>query len=239
MTDTNKLTERITSVLEPRAALIAYATSNRHGSGYDEDYYVEARRIDSDGVMGEGCPVTMEFMTELVKSFSGVYESVPHGRIPFNLLWADTRKGIEKYVWYNVPQKRMMFFADKLGIENAEYNVPGVVYSTNRESLEIYAYKDIILSPESQLYAAPFFNVSRSSVCLGSAKLEKPKDLTYDNLIEYWEKIFWLSEFVHLGSNGNPTKNNLVLVTKAARNAPFDNDELVPLKNLKLKDILK
>ena len=55
MTDTNKLTERITSVLEPRAALIAYATSNRQGGGYDEDYYVEARRIDSDGVMGEGC----------------------------------------------------------------------------------------------------------------------------------------------------------------------------------------
>ena len=189
--------------------------------------------------MVEGCPVTVEFMTELVKSFSGVYESVPHGRIPFNLLWADTRKGIEKYVWYNAPQKRMMFLSNKLGIENAEYNVPGVVYSTNRESLEIYAYKDIILSPESQLYAAPFFNVSRSSVCLGSAKLEKPKDLTYDNLIEYWEKIFWLSEFVHLGSFGNPTKNNLVLVTKAARNAPFDNDELVPLKNLKLKDILK
>ena len=41
-----------------------------------------------------------------------------------------------------------------------------------------------------------------------------------------------------LGSNGNPTRSNLVLVTKAARNKPFDLKELKPLNNMKLKDIL-
>lgn len=40
-------------------------------------------------------------------------------------------------------------------------------------------------------------------------------------------------------TNGNPTRSNLVLVTKAARNRPFDLEELKPLNNLKLKDILK
>ena len=55
----------------------------------------------------------------------------------------------------------------------------------------------------------------------------------------YWEKKFWLTEFTHLGSNGNPTKSNLVLVTKAARDRDFNLDELKPLNNMKLKDILK
>ena len=48
-----------------------------------------------------------------------------------------------------------------------------------------------------------------------------------------------LTEFSHLGGGGNPTKSNLVLVTKAAKDKPFDLEELKPLRNLKLKDILK
>ena len=92
---------------------------------------------------------------------------------------------------------------------------------------------------ETALYAAPLFNVTGSSVCLGSARIEKPRELTYANLLEYWEKKFWLTEFSHLGGYGNPTKSNLVLVTKAARDRPFDLKELKPLKNMKLKDILK
>ena len=63
--------------------------------------------------------------------------------------------------------------------------------------------------------------------------------LSYENLLEYWEKKFWLTEFSHLGGGGNPTKSNLVLVTKAAKDKPFDLEELKPLRNLKLKDILK
>ena len=78
-----------------------------------------------------------------------------------------------------------------------------------------------------------------ASVCLGSAKIEKPKYLTYTNLLEYWEKKFWLTEFSHLGGAGNPTRSNLVLVTKAAKDKPFDPNELKPLNNMKLQDILK
>ena len=57
--------------------------------------------------------------------------------------------------------------------------------------------------------------------------------------MEYWEKKFWLTEFSHLGGGGNPTRSNLILVTKAAKDKPFNLDELKPLNNLKLKDILK
>ena len=62
--------------------------------------------------------------------------------------------------------------------------------------------------------------------------------MTYEKLWQFWEKKFWLTEFSHLGAHGNPTRSNLVLVTKAARNSPFGIEELKPLNNLKLKDIL-
>ena len=132
-----------------------------------------------------------------------------------------------------------MFFRESLKIANAEYNLPGLIYVAGESWLNIYACKDKKLTEKTELYAAPFFNVTGASVCLGSAKIEKPKDLTYTNLLEYWEKRFWLTEFSHLGGGGNPTKSNLVLVTKAAKDKPFDLDELQPLKKLKLKDILR
>ena len=212
MLETNELTRKLRTLLHPRAALIAYAEGNDCHNLYNNHYFVEVRDIDESGMMGEGRPVTVEFMTELVRGYSEKHSTTPYGKIPSNLLWCDPRKGSEKYIWYTPPRKRMMFFKEALKIENAD---------------------------NTELYAAPFFNVTGASVCLGSAKIEKPKDLTYAKLLEYWERKFWLTEFSHLGGNGNPTKSNLVLVTKAAKDRDFNLEELKPLNNLKLKDILK
>lgn len=230
----NKLTEELKSLMRPRAALIAYKGENTR----DSDYFLELREINEAGVMGEAIPVTYDFMNELTANYSESHNGIPTGVIPGNLLYVDTRKGSEKYIWFNPPGKRMMYFVPKLNIENDEYHVPGIVYIAKEGSLSVYAYKDKKLSEESELYAAPFFNTSTNGVCLGVAKLKKPTNPTYNELLEYWEKKFWLTEFSHLGGNGNPTKSNLVLVTKAAKNEKFNLKELIPI-NKKLKDILK
>lgn len=239
MLETNELTRKLRMLLHPRAVLIAYSDEESGSQSHDGSYFVEVREIDENGVMGEGRPVTVEFMNELVRGYSEKHSITPYGRIPSNLLWCDPRKGSEKYIWYNPPQKRMMFFKEELNIENAEYHLPGIIYVAGESHLCVYAYKDKKPDDKTDLYAAPFFNVTGASVCLGSARIEKPKDLTYTNLLDYWEKKFWLTEFSHFGGDGNPTKSNLVLVTKAAKDKPFDLEELKPLRNLKLKDILK
>ena len=214
MIDSNELTRKIKTPLNPRAALIAYASEN------DRNFFLEIREIDDRGNMTEGRPVTLEFMNTLVKGYSERHSTTP-------------------YVWYNPPHKRMMFFSPALKIENAEYYLPGVIYEAGEHGMRIYAYKENIPGPDTVLYAAPFFNVTGSSVCLGNARIELPKDLTYEKLLQYWERKFWLTEFTHLGGNGNPTRSNLVLVTKAARDRDFNLDELKQLNNMKLKDILK
>ena len=233
MIDSNELTRKIKTPLNPKAALIAYASEN------DRNFFLEIREIDDRGNMTEGRPVTLEFMNELVRNYSETYSGTPYGRLPSNLLYADTRKGSEEYIWYNPPGKRMMYFVENLGIENAEYNLPGIIYQAKETQLDVYAYKDNRPDMETVLYAAPLFNVTGSSVCLGNARIDLPKDLTYEKLLQYWERKFWLTEFSHLGGNGNPTKSNLVLVTKAARDRDFNLDELKQLNNMKLKDILK
>lgn len=228
----NKLTEEINTLIHPRAALIAYSSDNNNG------YFLELRAIGKDGKMGEAMPVTFDFMNDIASNYSEAHCGTPFGSIPCNLLYADTRKGSEKYSWYNPPCRRMMYFHESLGIENAEYNMPGIIYLATDSALQVYAYKGDKPDEKTELFAAPHFNVTGANVCLGSAKISKPSNPTYAELLEYWEKRFWLTEFTHLGGNGNPTKSNLVLVTKAAQNEPFNLEELKPLKKT-LQNILK
>jgi hypothetical protein len=55
--------------------------------------------------------------------------------------------------------------------KDREYYLPGFIYDTNGELLDIYAFIDKQLDEKSKLYRAPLFNVTGQKVCLGSAKL--------------------------------------------------------------------
>jgi PRTRC genetic system protein B len=151
--------------------------------------------------------------------------------------YTDTRE--EKYIWHRPPCRKQMYFKKDLGVSNGTYAIPGLVWMVKRETLYLFAYRSKRLSSDTQLYAAPFFNVRANSgdVCLGNAKLKKPKVLTFLNFLKFWEDKFFLSEFSHL-LGSNPTKHNLVLVMKKSVEE-FDNEELKPIKNLKFKDLLK
>lgn len=230
----NELTQKFRTVFVPKAALIAY----EYGPGYNKDYYLELRPINDKGKMGAGTPVTQEFMNEIASSYSETITGTPHGKIPENLLFADTRKGHEKYIWFNPPGKRRMFFHKNLNMEDGEYNLPGLVYIVSDNSLCIYAFKGKKPGINTELFLAPFFNVSSLSVCLGGSSLEKPQSPSFGELLEYWEKRFWLSEFSHLSGEGNPTVHNLVKVLQDALKTPFEQNEL-KTTDKKMKEILK
>jgi PRTRC genetic system protein B len=189
-----------------------------------------------------GHPLTLKCITELVESFSVEQSNIPHGKIPQNMLYFDTRKGCEHYLWYNPPGKRMMFFSKNLNIKDREYYLPGIIYDTDGEHLDVYAFGEEKPEAESVLYKAPLFNVTGQKVCLGNAKINFPDNPTFSDYIIYWEKKFWLSEFSHLGGNTNPTKNNPVTVTKNSTES-FNYDELIPFekngKILTLNGLLK
>lgn len=215
----------------PEMALIFYATDDDTGN---EAYYIETRRIQ-DGRMGAGIPVSKQCMSELASSFSCELSVTPHGRIPGNMLYADSRPGHRKYIWYNPPRKRHMFFAKGLSIPNGQYHVPGIVYVASDEKLDVYAFKGD--KPADKLYKAPFFNTTDGRVCLGSSGIAYPANPSFEDVTAYWEKMFWLTEFTHLGGSHNPTKSNLVHVTKQSKEN-FDCGELIEM-NITLKHLLK
>ena len=215
----------------PEMALIFYIADDDAGN---EKYYIETHRI-RNGRMGAGAPVSKQCISDIASSFSCELSLTPHGRIPENLLFADNRLGHQKYIWHNPPRKRYMYFAKQLSIPNGEYHVPGIIFVASNEKLNVYAFKED--KPEEKLFKAPFFNTTDGSVCLGSSKIEYPLNPSYTDILNYWEKMFWLTEFTHLGGSHNPTKNNLVNVTKQSKER-FDYEELIEMK-LTLKNLLK
>lgn len=232
----NELTNHIQQIMTPKAVLIAYECKmDNYSRG---ETYLELRPVNAAGRMGQGIPITYEFMNALLESYTEEMSGVPHGCIPSNMLWCDSRKGREKYIWYNPPQKRQMYFRKSLEIPDGVFDMPGILYIADRDRLDVFAFKGKKPNEDTKLFLAPYFNVSGSSVCLGSSSLEKPADPDFISLIEYWEKRFWLSEFSHLGSGGNPTHGNLVSVTENARNHPFNLKEL-KTANTQVKDILQ
>jgi PRTRC genetic system protein B len=188
---------RLNDILEqwqvPEMALVVYR-NNKTGS-----VYIESHRIDKKGRMLAGRPLTLKCIAELAESFSAEQGNAPHGRIPETVLYSDTGKGRERYLWYNPPGKRMMFFLKSLNIEDGRYHLPGIIYDTDGERLDVYACKEAKPAADSILYKAPLFNVTGQKVCLGNAKIHFPDNPTFDDYIAYWEKKFWLSEFSHLG----------------------------------------
>lgn len=231
----NELTEKIQQMMIPKAAIIAY-TYDRHMRN-ESRYFLELRSIGKNGRMGSGIPVTYEFMNTLLESYTEEMNGVPAGIIPENMLACNPRKGHEEYIWYNPPGQRQMFFHRDLNIPDGTFNLPGIVYHIRNGNMDVFSFKEKHPALTTELFRAPFFNVTGAKVCLGNSSLDPPLNPTFLSLMEYWEKRFWLTEFSHLGGNTNPTVSNLVKVTENARNKPFDMNELKPM-NIKLKDIL-
>lgn len=233
----SKTVRRITEVYEPFAAIIAYMTGADDGN--DIGYYLEKRNI-RNGKMGVGKPLSQKMFASIIKKIQATSDQLDlgmYGRVPSNLLFCDVRVDRDKLVWYHEPEERNVFFKEELNIPNGRMKVPGLVYVVERGVMRLYAFKG--KRPTDKLYQAPFMNTGSNSVCLGNAKVKKPEDRTFDNIIAYWEKMYWNSEFSHI-LGGNPIKGNLAVLTKELieTGKPFPTDVLVPLK-LKLSTLLR
>lgn len=142
-----QINDILTDSLKPMMTIIVYKDAKRN-------YYLE-RRIIENGKMQAGVPLSEECISGIMETmFEKRKDSSVHGIVPTNLLFADSRKGHEKYVWYRKPEKRMMYFAGTLDIPNGEMFVPGLLYVAVGTSLAVYAFKG--RKPKSKLYRAPF-----------------------------------------------------------------------------------
>lgn len=225
-----ELTDEIKNRQEPVAVLTVWRNES---SG---SRFLETSKVLKDGTLGVPKPVSRKFMENIARTFSREYGRTPHGAVPDNLLLADTRPGQERYVWWEPPGKRTQTFGSQIALEDGEYMFPGTVYSVTGDRLSVYAFAGSRPSPRKRLLYGPFFNYyTDGGICLGSARLPLPEDLTWRGLMDHWESLFWNSENSHLIEN--PVHGNLVTILKQYRDEPFNTTVLRRTK-LHLGDLL-
>jgi PRTRC genetic system protein B len=230
----NKLTRMMSESYTPKLAIVVYECSDPAKGTYLE------RRDIRNGAMGAGTPLTKKCLTDIMAAIALDNDSTDfgiHGPLPENLLYADCTPGKMRLVWYNPPRQRQVYFSKDIGIEDGTMYVPGLLYVASEGSLKMYAFKGS--KPKARLFRAPFMNVSDKSVCLGNAKVQKPSEITFSNLIAYWEEMFWRSEFSHILGE-NPVRGNLATLTKRLIKSgeKFPNDVLLPV-SVTLKSFLQ
>lgn len=227
---------------KPTLALVVYMA----GEKGNEEYYLESHRIGNAGEILEGKPLLQETLNDIVDVFFDERKNKTgiSGFLPENLLSFDVLPGgYYSMVWYQPAQIKLMHFAENLKIPSGEAEVPAMIYKANRKDLSVYAIKSKSRPDlKTALFKAPFHNVyTNGEVCLGNAKLKKPTEKTYQSEMQYWEDLFWKSEFSHLNGSVSPTKSNINTLWKKAIKAKtqkWDNNELKPMgKNQTLKSI--
>lgn len=239
----NELTSRISQTFKPRLAIVAYTGASDNWDGA----YLESHEISKEGAFLEGKPLRQETIQAIVDVFFDERQNrlAVHGLLPVNVLFYEILPGGHyTMIWHRPAERRRIHFHADLNIKSGEAWVPAILYKVERNRLSVFALaKDDRPSEETPLYVAPFHNIYvGGEVCLGNAKLEKPKDRTYPALTKYWEDMFWLSEFSHLNGSVNPTKTNINLLwQRLIRDKKLTWSQLKELKKdgrKKVKDIL-
>ena len=222
----------------PKAVMTIYETFNESEYKQQTGYYVEVREINEMGLPQEAKPASIALMRDIAKSFNENYSPSPFGTIPPTLLFADSTIGHERYVWYNPPQKRMMYFVESLKMEDKEYNMPGFIYEVYNNNLRVFSFKGKKPTEATEILSAPAFNTSgNGDVCTGTAMKARPAKCTWEKLMLHWENIFWNSLNSHLGST-NPVEGNLTTILKECSDKPF-NCSVLKKQNKTLKQLLE
>jgi len=207
----NERTELLGKECKPVLNIVVYCSDKERGQ---PDYYLESHQISPEGKIMEGKPLLQSTIAEMVELFYDDRKdrSQISGAIPENLLsYLPLPGGNFKLVWYRPAETRYIHFAQSLRLQSGKASIPPMIYEVSKNTLSVFALKiDAWPTEKTKLFRSPFHNVGdNGTVCLGNAKVKKPLEKTFANVIKYWEDLFWLSEFSHLNGASNPTKSDL------------------------------
>jgi PRTRC genetic system protein B len=235
----NARTDLLMSEFKPSLAIMIYNNSN--------EYYLESHDINERGQVMAGKPLLQETIQGMIDVFFDERQNVVNitGMLPENMLYFQAMPGGNyKMIWYRMAEIRVLHTAPQLKLPVDKTWVPPLIYVASSKQMEVYALKSNSRPKEkTKLYLAPFFNVNDDGdVCLGNARVQKPKVKTYSSLMQYWEDLFWLSEFTHI-NGGEKTRSGLkavwlkLLKSKTTLKWSDMNDEMIAYKNKTLKNL--
>lgn len=238
----NQTTDLLLKSYKPQVGIVVYK------SDLGDEYYLESHAFNDSGAMMEGKPLMEDTINSIVDVFFDERQNKIKvgGLLPENIVSFDPLPGGNYHMtWYRPAEIRVLHFEAALKLNTGKMWVPAMYYVVSRNRLFVFAMKKNTRPVANTiLYRAPFFNVAdNGDVCLGSAKVKRPTVNSYENIMKYWEDLFWLSKFSHLNGSSNPTKSDLSdvyrkLLKSKTKMKWSDLDEL-KTKGQKVKNIFR
>ena len=190
------LTNLVNDHLRPVKALVFYGNKT-------DDSYVESYDMDDKGMAINAHPLSVresQKLADALDSSAEVKASYLNAidLFPQNLLYINSeRNGF--IVWYTPSQNVNLFFKAELGLRDGRANIPALVWKANRHGLSVWAVKaEGRPDAGTTLFCAPFLNVYDSgSVCMGSVRIDVPKNCSVSQFTQLWEHYFFDSSFSH------------------------------------------
>jgi PRTRC genetic system protein B len=190
------LTNLVNDHLRPVKALVFYGNKK-------DDSYVECYDMDDRGMAINAHPLSvgesqkladaLDSSTEVKASYLNAIDLFPE-----NLLYINSeRNGF--IVWHTPAQTVNLFFKAELGLRDGRANIPALVWKATRHGLSVWALKsEGRPDAGTPLFCAPFLNVYDSgSVCMGSVRVDVPKNCSVSQFTQLWEHYFFDSSFSH------------------------------------------
>lgn len=156
-----------------------------------------------------------EFIRKVFNNFKIATSKVSFGGyIPPRVIGYAEKMDCNVIAWRSADQKRYLMYEKKTDIASANYAVPPLIWIFGN-SLDLYAYK-VWNGEKTELFYAPFYNVTKERVCLGTAAsyIGDKKFFTFNDVIRTVEDAFFNSTFTHAGSEFNIAKSTLGYLAK-------------------------
>lgn len=151
------------------------------------------------------------------------------GYIPTNIIGFADKLSHNLIMWRTETQKVSLTFKPDTGLKDGKYFVPGLVWIFGQQ-LDLFAYKEW-KGEQTELYYAPFLNVNKRDVCLGTASSYidiKQTEYSFKDVTSVVEKVFWNSRFTHV-SNTEQIEGTFLSMYEQSL-LTFPNDVLVSAK---------
>lgn len=144
-------------------------------------------------------------------------------------------------IWQTPAMRERIIFSDHLPVKSGHVFVPPLLWKATSKNLSLWALTDNKrASLDTKLYHAPFFNLwENGSVCMGTVRIDIPRDCCLEEFTSKWQRYFFDSKFDHLLGLDTSTKKNIVQLWQELVNT----EKKFPVEHLKqtsltLKNIL-
>ncbi len=149
------------------------------------DHYVTKHRIDREGRLLEGAPLTRETLHKICSLVIPSLQAMEY--IPEKVLAYSPGTAT---LWWTPGVLRRVFFTKETGLRSGAYPLPATLFLVTNGALHTWALAATMRpEPGTTIYHSPFFNVYEGGTCC-MGNIELPRNAAPGD-IDDWEKAFF------------------------------------------------